>query len=91
MLICQFLSACCQGLAWPAAGRRSTRRRGWIGSNISSNVLRTEREALAAAIPGSRLIGYPDTGHLFVSERPQQVAADIAAFTTQFADRQPTG
>jgi pimeloyl-ACP methyl ester carboxylesterase len=42
---------------------------------------------LAAAIPGSRLIRYPDTGHLIVWERPQQVAADIAAFTTQFAHR----
>jgi pimeloyl-ACP methyl ester carboxylesterase len=53
-------------------------------------ILRTGQEALAAAIPGSRLIGYPDTGHLIVWERPQQVAADIAAFTTQFAYRQST-
>jgi pimeloyl-ACP methyl ester carboxylesterase len=53
-------------------------------------VLRNEQEALAAAIPGSRLIGYPDTGHLIVWERPRQVAADIAAFTTQFAYRQWT-
>jgi pimeloyl-ACP methyl ester carboxylesterase len=53
-------------------------------------LLRSEQEALAAAIPGSRLIGYPDTGHLIVWERPRQVAADIAAFTTQFADRQAT-
>jgi pimeloyl-ACP methyl ester carboxylesterase len=53
-------------------------------------LLRAEQEALAAAIPESRLIGYPDTGHLIVWERPQQVAADIAAFTTQFADRQST-
>jgi pimeloyl-ACP methyl ester carboxylesterase len=56
----------------------------------SDEFLRTEQEALAAAIPGSRLIGYPDTGHLIVWERPQQVAADIAAFTTQFANRQST-
>jgi rifampin ADP-ribosylating transferase len=52
--------------------------------------LRTEQEALAAAIPGSRLISYPDTGHLIVWERPQQVAADIAAFTTRFAHRRPS-
>jgi pimeloyl-ACP methyl ester carboxylesterase len=51
-------------------------------------VLRNEQEALAAAIPGSQRIGYPDTGHLIVWERPQQVAADIAAFTTQFVNRQ---
>jgi pimeloyl-ACP methyl ester carboxylesterase len=56
----------------------------------SDEFLRTEQEALAAAIPGSRLIGYPDTGHLIVWERPPQVAADIAAFTTQFANRQST-
>ena len=53
-------------------------------------VLRNEQEALAAAIPGSQLICYPDTGHLIVWERPQQVAADIAAFTSQFADRLST-
>ena len=53
-------------------------------------VLRNEQEALAAAIPGSQLIGYPDTGHLIVSERPQQVAADIAAFISQLVDRQST-
>jgi rifampin ADP-ribosylating transferase len=52
--------------------------------------LRAEQEALAAAIPGSRLVCYPDTGHLIVWEQPQQVAADIAAFTTQFANRQST-
>ena len=31
-----------------------------------------------------------DTGHLIVSERPQQVAADIAAFISQLVDRPST-
>jgi len=53
-------------------------------------LLRDEQEALAAAIPGSRLVGYPDTGHLIVWERPRQVAADIAAFTAQLVDRRST-
>jgi pimeloyl-ACP methyl ester carboxylesterase len=53
-------------------------------------VLRSEQEALAAAIPQARLIGYPATGHLIIWERPRQVAADIAAFASQVANRQPT-
>ena len=53
-------------------------------------LLRDEQEALAAAIPGSRLVGYPDTGHLIVWERSRQVAADIAAFTAQLVDRRST-
>jgi pimeloyl-ACP methyl ester carboxylesterase len=44
-----------------------------------------EQEALAAAIPGSRLVGYPDTGHLIVWERPRQVA-DIAAVSAQLVE-----
>lgn len=50
-------------------------------------LIRGEQEALAAAIPGSRLVGYPDTGHLVVWERPQQVAVDIAAFIGDIAER----
>ncbi|WP_108252822.1 alpha/beta fold hydrolase [Planctomonas deserti] len=43
-------------------------------------VLRQEHDALAAAIPGSRLVAYADTGHLVLWERPERIAADIARF-----------
>lgn len=42
-------------------------------------LLRPEQEALAAAIHGSELVTYPDTGHLVVWERPRRLAADVAA------------
>ncbi|WP_169792042.1 alpha/beta fold hydrolase [Jiangella muralis] len=35
---------------------------------------------LAAAIEGSRLVTYEGTGHLVLWERPERVAADLAAF-----------
>ncbi|MFD3445140.1 alpha/beta fold hydrolase [Microbacteriaceae bacterium 4G12] len=41
---------------------------------------RQEHSALAAAIPGARLVEYDDTGHLVLWERPERVAADIARF-----------
>ena len=41
---------------------------------------REDQQALAAAIPGSRLIVYPDTGHLVLWEQPERVAADLTAF-----------
>ncbi|GAA4682971.1 3-oxoadipate enol-lactonase [Phytohabitans rumicis] len=41
---------------------------------------RAEQEALAAAIPGSRLVVYEDTGHLVLWEQPDRVAQDIAGF-----------
>jgi len=41
---------------------------------------RTDADALAAAIPGSRLVVYPDTGHLVLWEQPARVASDLTAF-----------
>jgi pimeloyl-ACP methyl ester carboxylesterase len=35
---------------------------------------------LAAAIPGSRLVVYKDTGHLVLWEQPERVATDLADF-----------
>jgi len=35
---------------------------------------------LAAAIPGSRLVVYEDTGHLVLWEQPDRVAIDLADF-----------
>jgi pimeloyl-ACP methyl ester carboxylesterase len=41
---------------------------------------RDDQPRLAAAIPGARLIVYPDTGHCPNWERPERVAADLVAF-----------
>jgi non-heme chloroperoxidase len=46
---------------------------------------RDDQEALAAAIPGSRLIVYPGAGHAFYWEEPDRVAADLAAFVQAVA------
>jgi non-heme chloroperoxidase len=40
---------------------------------------RSDQEALAAAIPGSRLVSYEGTGHAVHWEEPERVAADVAA------------
>jgi len=40
----------------------------------------SDQEALAAAIPGSRLVLYPDAGHAFYWEEPDRVASDLVAF-----------
>jgi len=39
-----------------------------------------DQQALAAAIPASRLIVYQDTGHLVLWEQPERVAADLTSF-----------
>jgi rifampin ADP-ribosylating transferase len=39
-----------------------------------------DERALAAAIPGSRLLVYQDTGHLVLWEQPERVASDLAGF-----------
>lgn len=41
---------------------------------------REDQEALAAAIPGARLVVYANTGHLVLWEQPQRVAADLGSF-----------
>jgi pimeloyl-ACP methyl ester carboxylesterase len=41
---------------------------------------RDDQEGLAAAIPGSRLIVYPDTGHLVLWEQAERVAGDLTDF-----------
>lgn len=40
-------------------------------------VPRSDQEALAAAIPGSRLVAYEGTGHVVHWEQPERVAADL--------------
>jgi non-heme chloroperoxidase len=44
---------------------------------------RSDQEALAAAIPGSRLLVYPGAGHAFYWEDPGRVASDLAAFIAE--------
>jgi pimeloyl-ACP methyl ester carboxylesterase len=37
-------------------------------------------DRLAAAIPGSRLLVYEDSGHVVLWEHPQRIARDVAGF-----------
>lgn len=41
---------------------------------------RDDEEALSAAIPGSQLVVYEDTGHLVLWEQPERVAQDLTGF-----------
>jgi non-heme chloroperoxidase len=41
---------------------------------------RSDQEALAAAVPSSRLVVYPGAGHSLYWEEPERVASDLAAF-----------
>jgi pimeloyl-ACP methyl ester carboxylesterase len=46
---------------------------------------RADQEALAAAVPGSRLVVYEGAGHVLHWEEPARVAADIAALAARVA------
>ena len=46
-----------------------------------------DHELLAAKIPGSRLVSYPETGHLVLWERPERVASDTVAFLSSIRQR----
>ena len=48
---------------------------------------RADGEALAAAIAGSRLVVYADTGHLVLWEVPERIASDLTAFLTELPGR----
>lgn len=50
---------------------------------------REDEQALAAAIPGSRLIVYEDTGHLVLWEQPERVAVDLTVFAENLAGKSP--
>jgi pimeloyl-ACP methyl ester carboxylesterase len=46
---------------------------------------RADGDALAAAIPGSRLVVYPNTGHLVLWEEPARIASDLTAFVAHLS------
>jgi pimeloyl-ACP methyl ester carboxylesterase len=48
-------------------------------------LLPQDRYLLAAAIPGSRLVVYEDTGHLVLWEHPERVATDLAHFVAELS------
>jgi pimeloyl-ACP methyl ester carboxylesterase len=48
---------------------------------------RADQEAMAAEIPGARLVIYADVGHLPVIEAPERVAADLTALCDTVAAR----
>lgn len=50
-------------------------------------VPREQQEQLAAAIPGSTLLSYEDTGHLVLWEQPEQVARDLTGFVELLRSR----
>jgi pimeloyl-ACP methyl ester carboxylesterase len=50
---------------------------------------REDEQALAAAIPGSRLTVYEDTGHLVLWGQPGRVAVDLTAFAENLAGKSP--
>jgi pimeloyl-ACP methyl ester carboxylesterase len=48
---------------------------------------RADQEAMAADIPGARLVIYPDVGHVPVIEAPERVAAELVALCDALASR----
>lgn len=48
---------------------------------------REHEEDLAAAIPGSRLVVYQNTGHLVLWEQPERVARDLTTFVASLPQR----
>jgi non-heme chloroperoxidase len=51
-----------------------------VWGNQDAILPRSDQEALAAAISGSRLLVYPGAGHAFYWEDPGRVASDLASF-----------
>jgi pimeloyl-ACP methyl ester carboxylesterase len=52
-----------------------------------SLLVRADQDAMAADIPGARLVIYADVGHLPVIEAPERVAADLTALCDAVAAR----
>jgi non-heme chloroperoxidase len=54
-----------------------------IGGERDGFFSREEVEGLAAAIPGARLLVYPETGHAVQWERPERVANELDTFVRE--------
>ncbi len=52
-----------------------------IWGERDASIRRSDQEALAAAIAGSRLTAYPGAGHVLHWEEPERFASDLVAFT----------
>ena len=46
-----------------------------------------DARAIAAAIPGARLVEYPEAGHVPMEQLPDRSAADLAAFLESLPPR----
>jgi pimeloyl-ACP methyl ester carboxylesterase len=58
-----------------------------VWGGCDSLLPRADQEAMAAEIPGARLVIYRDVGHLPVIEAPERVAADLTALCDAVAAR----
>jgi pimeloyl-ACP methyl ester carboxylesterase len=58
-----------------------------VWSARDSLLARSDQEAMAAEIPGARLVIYDDIGHLPVIEAPERVAADLTVLCDAVAAR----
>ena len=45
--------------------------------------LKADQDGLLSAIPGSRLVAYPNIGHALHWEQPARFSKDLAAFIAQ--------
>lgn len=58
-----------------------------VGGACDALLPRADQEAMAAQIPGARLVIYDSVGHLPVIEAPERVAADLTALCDEVAAR----
>jgi pimeloyl-ACP methyl ester carboxylesterase len=60
---------------------------GLLGGDQDSLVSRSDQEALAAAVPRSRLVVYPGAGYSLYWREPERIASDLAAFVEGLGGR----
>jgi pimeloyl-ACP methyl ester carboxylesterase len=62
-----------------------------LWSDCNDFLPRSDQDALAKAIPGSRLVVYEGTGHVVHWEQPRRVAADLVALMERVRPRHSLG